>query len=84
MSKTIRRINYVGEDAEEYDEPIKVKKKPGRKPTMTPEEAIEKKRKTALDYYHKHKVDEEFMEKRRVYATEHYQRKKKKELDDQD
>ena len=84
MSKTIRRINYIGEDAEEYDEPeVKVKKKPGPKPSMTNEEAQDKRRKTALDYYNAHKADDEFMEKRRQYANEYYARKKKKEVNDQ-
>lgn len=78
MSKTIRRINYIGEDADDYEElpEVKVKNKPGPKPSMTSEEAQDKRRKTALDYYHAHKADEEFMEKRRKYANEYYHRKK--------
>lgn len=81
MSKTIRRINYIGEDTEEYDAPeVKTKKKPGPKPTMTNEEALDRRRKTALDWYHNHKSDEEFMEKRRKYANEYYARKKKHDI----
>lgn len=80
MSKTIKRNRYCAEDTE--DEIVTLKKKPGPKPSMTEEEALEKRRKTALDWYNKHKADEEFMENRRKYANDYYQRKKKKQLGD--
>jgi hypothetical protein len=71
-------MNYIGEDADDYEElpPPKVKKKPGPKPTMTDEEALDRRRKTALDWYNERKSDAEFMEKRRKYAAEYYARKK--------
>ena len=75
MSKTIKRTRCIDDDFEDEVE-TKTKKKPGPKPSMTSEEAQDKRRKTALDWYNAHKADEEFMEKRRKYANEYYHRKK--------